>query len=369
MNKFQQLRRLGQSLWLDFIRRSYITSGELERLVAQGLAGVTSNPSIFEKAIAGSQDYDETLATLARQGKSTMEIYEALALEDIRLAAKVLLPLYEQSQALDGYVSLEVNPHLAYDSQATLVEAQRLFRLAARPNVMIKIPATRPGIAAIEEAIRLGINVNVTLIFSLEHYRAAAEAYLRGLERRAASGEEVANVASVASFFVSRIDTRVDELLATRGDTRLQGKAAIASAKVAYQCFLETFRGERWERLAQRGARVQRPLWASTSTKNPAYEDTLYVDHLIGAHTVNTLPPHTLEAFLDHGTVANTLERGVEEARIHLRRMAEAGIDLDAVTEQLQIEGVDAFRRSFDALLDSMARKCAALKMPHASQS
>lgn len=362
MTKLHQLAALGQAIWLDYIRRSFITSGELQALIDDGLRGVTSNPTILEKAIAGSADYDEELQQLVAAGLPVGEVYEALALEDIRRAADLLRPVYERTDGTDGYVSLEVSPKLAHDTAGTVAEARRLFAALGRPNVMIKVPATPQGIPAIETLIGEGINVNVTLIFSLTHYDAVAEAYISGLERRAASGGNLSRVASVASFFVSRLDTAIDRQLdnlqpPTPDLQSLKGKAAVANAKLAYARFRETFRGKRWEKLAAQGARLQRPLWASTSTKNPLYPDTLYVDSLIGPDTVNTVPPDTLTAFLDHGTVALTLEEGLGEAGEHLARLAGLGIDLEGITQKLQDEGVAAFARSFDTLLSSIAAK------------
>jgi transaldolase/glucose-6-phosphate isomerase len=353
------LREIGQSVWLDFIRRSFTTSGGLQRLVDQGVRGVTSNPSIFEKAIAGSDDYDNAMRGLVEAGRSVDEIYESLALEDIGRAADILRPVYEESACADGFVSLEVSPALAQDTERTIAEARRLFAVLNRPNIMIKVPATPAGIPAIETLIGQGINVNATLIFSLAHYEAVAQAYMAGLERLAATGPAGAlgRVASVASFFVSRIDTAVDRVLEGIGETELAGKIAIASARVAYGRFREIFRGKRWERLVAQGARVQRPLWASTSTKNPLYPDTLYVDSLIGPDTVNTIPPDTLEAFLDHGRVSPSLEAGIDEAGRQMGRLSELGIDLDAITEKLQEEGVAAFAKAFDGLMDSIAGK------------
>lgn len=357
MSKLDQLSNLGQSIWLDFIRRSFITSGDLQRLVDQGLRGVTSNPSIFEKAIAGSADYDEKLAALVEANRTTAEIYEALVLEDIQQAADILRPVYDATKGADGYVSLEVSPTLAHDTEGTIAEARRLFALLDRPNVMIKVPATQTGIPAIETLIAEGININVTLIFSLAHYKAVVEAYLRGLEKLAASGGDVSSVASVASFFISRVDTAVDTLLEGTGSAELQGKIAIANAKVAYKHFQQTFGSARWDKLAAQGARVQRPLWASTGTKNPGYPDTLYIDSLIGPNTVNTVPPATLTAYLDHGQVVQSLSSGSDEARLQLARLSELGINLDAVTQQLQDDGVAAFVKAFEALMASIAAK------------
>jgi len=357
MTKLEALARLGQSIWYDNIRRSLLESGELAGLMEKGVRGLTSNPSIFEKAIAGSSDYDEALEALAREGLSDTGIFEALAVEDIRWAADLLRPVYTRTEGADGYVSLEVSPTLAHETEDTIREAKRLFSLLDRPNVMIKVPATPAGIPAVRALIGAGVNVNVTLMFSLAHYDAVAEAYLSGLEELVAAGSDPSEVASVASFFVSRVDTAVDRELAAMGNESLLGKIAIANAKVAYARFKETFSGPRWEGLASRGARVQRPLWASTGTKNPHYSDTLYVDALIGPHTVNTVPPETLHAFLERGTLAPTLEEGVDEARAQLTRLTELGIDLPAITEQLQEEGVAAFSAAFEALLDSIRKK------------
>jgi transaldolase/glucose-6-phosphate isomerase len=357
MTKLHELADLGQAIWFDYIRRSFITSGELQALIDEGLRGVTSNPTIFEKAIAGSTDYDDALHRLVAEGKTVEAIYEALALDDIQRAADLLRPVYKQTGGADGYVSLEVNPNLAHDTEGTIAEARRLFTVLERPNVMIKVPATPAGIPAIETLISEGINVNVTLMFSLAHYEAVAEAYVTGLEKLAASGGDLSKVASVASFFISRVDSAVDRALEEIGETELQGKIAIANAKATYARFREVFSDERWERLAVQGARVQRPLWASTSTKNPLYPDTLYVDSLIGSDTVNTVPPATLNALLDHGTVAPTLEAGLGKARAQLAQLAELGVDLKALTQKLQDDGVAAFAKSFEALMAAIAEK------------
>jgi transaldolase len=357
MTKLHQLADLGQAIWLDYIRRSIIKSGELQKLVDQGMRGVTSNPSIFENAIAGSTDYDEDLNVLVSEGKSVEQIYEALAIDDIRGAADILRPLYDKTRGDDGYVSIEVNPTLAYDTEATIAEARRLFSKVRRANVMIKVPATPAGIPAINELIGEGVNVNVTLIFSLDQYEAVTSAYITGLEKLATSAGEVNKVASVASFFISRVDSAVDSALESIRNTNLQGKIGIDNAKVAYARFGEIFRGARWQRLVNLGARVQRPLWASTGTKNPAYPDTLYVDGLIGPDTVNTVPPNTLKAFLDHGNIAQTIDRDVETARARLAKLAKLGIELDAITKKLQDEGVAAFAKSYNGLLNSIVEK------------
>lgn len=357
MTKLQKLANLGQSIWLDYISRSFIASGELKKLVDKGLRGVTSNPTIFEKAIAGSTVYNEDLKRLVESGRTVEQIYEALVFDDIRRAADILLPVYKKTNCLDGYVSLEVNPNLAHDTEATITEARHLFAELERPNVMIKVPATPAGIPAIEKLIGEGVNVNVTLIFSLEQYEAVANAYIGGLEKLASAGGDLAKVGSVASFFISRVDTAVDEALKKVGKTEMQGKIAVDQAKIAYARFKEIFSGERWEKLAAKGARVQRPLWASTSTKNPAYPNTLYVEKLVGPDTVNTLPPATLDVFLDHGTVGTTLENDVEGAGRRIAKLAGLGIDFDAITKQILEEGVKSFAKSFEALLASVTEK------------
>ncbi len=355
MTKLHELSRLGQSIWLDYIRRSLITSGELKGLIDKGLRGMTSNPSIFEKAINGSSDYDESLKSF--KGKSAYEIYENLVIEDIVNAADTFRPVYEETNGLDGYVSLEANPELAYDTDGTIAEIRYLFKAVNRPNVMFKVPATSPGIPAIEKLISEGININITLIFSLSHYNAVANAFISGLEKLDANGGDISKVASVASFFVSRIDTVVDKELEKLGNTELQGKIAIACAKMVYERFQEIFNTDRWNRLASKGARVQRPLWGSTSTKNPKYSDLIYVDNLIGKHTVNTLPLNVLEAFLDHGRVELTIENGLQEAKDQIKQLEELGIDLDSITEDLQKKGVNAFAESFNALINSISEK------------
>lgn len=361
MTRMNEAAAVGQAIWLDFIRRSFLDSGELGELVAKGLRGVTSNPSIFQKAITASTDYDAAVERLVGEGSSVNDIYEALAIQDIRRACDIMRPVYESTDGVDGYVSLEVNPKLAYDTEGTVMEARRLSSLVDRPNVMIKVPATPEGIPAIETLTGEGININVTLIFSLQQYEDSAMAYIRGLEKLADANVDFSRVASVASFFVSRVDGKVDPKLVDLGNSELQGKIAIANAKMAYHRFGEIFSGPRWEKLAAQGARVQRPLWGSTSTKNPDYPDTLYVDTLMGPHTVNTVPPETLDAFLDHGCAARTVDADVEEARQHLAQLAELGIDLGDVTTQLMGEGVDAFADSFDELMSGIAEKVAAI--------
>ncbi len=357
-NALRRLHELGQSIWLDFISRELITSGELDRLIDLGLLGMTSNPTIFEKAIASSTAYDAQLAALAGRGLASQAIFEALAIKDIQDAADRLRPVYDRLAGADGFVSLEVSPALAHDTEATVAEVERLWRAVARPNVMIKIPATQEGLPAIARSIAKGINVNVTLLFDVDRYEAVVNAYFEGLERRAAAGQPIDGIASVASFFVSRVDTAVDKLLAQRPEhAHLLGTAAVANAKVAYERFERLFASARFARLSQQGARIQRVLWASTSTKNPAYPDLKYVEPLIGPHTVNTVPPPTLEAILDHATVRLSIREGVEEAHAALAALAAAGIDLKAVTKQLEDEGVAAFARSYEDLLGTIERK------------
>ena len=357
-SKLQRLYdEFGQSIWLDFISRDILASGQFQQLLDLGLRGVTSNPSIFNKAISGSALYDEDIRRLAREGADAFAIYDAISQADITAACDALLPLYEASGRGDGYVSIEVNPDLAYDTAGTVAEAKRLWASIDRPNLMVKVPATREGIPAIRELIAAGVNVNATLMFSLAHYEAVAYAYIEGLEARAANREDLSHVASVASFFVSRIDTAVDKALAAVGNVDLQGKIAVANAKLAYDRFKIVFGDARWQALADQGAQLQRPLWASTSTKNPAYSDVLYVENLIGPHTVNTLPLKTIEALLDHGRLARTVDVGVDEARAQIARLAELGIDFDQITEDLQTAGVQAFANDFHKLLDAIAQR------------
>ncbi|MDG4552687.1 MAG: transaldolase [Candidatus Competibacter sp.] len=362
-NPLRRLSAAGQSVWYDHIQRSMLTSGTLARLIAEdGLRGLTSNPTIFEKAIAGGNDYDGALRRELQRHpeQSSRELFYTLAIDDIRAAAAALRPTYDATDGVDGMVSLEVSPDLAHDAGGTVREARELFARLGLPNVMIKVPGTVPGLHAIERLIAEGINVNVTLLFSVERYVSVAEAYLRGLERRRARDLPLDRIASVASFFVSRLDTALDPILAQRRP-ELQGRIANANAKLAYQEYLEIFDGPRFAALRAAGARSQRLLWASTSTKNPAYPDLLYVDNLIGPDTVNTLPPATYDAFRDHGAVARTLDRDVETALAQLARLPELGIDLSAVTEQLEIEGVNAFVRSFETLLAAITVKTSPL--------
>ena len=356
MDKLHELHRLGQSIWLDYIRRSYTRGGQLARLVQQGLRGVTSNPTIFEKAITSAHDYDDQLRIVTEETDDPETIYESLAITDIREAADTLRPVYDESDRADGFVSLEVSPTLAYDPQGTIDAAKRLFKAVSRPNLMIKIPATAEGIPAIRSVISAGINVNVTLIFSIANYETVGEAYLSGLEKLAELGGNPSGVASVASFFVSRIDVAVEDALLSLG-AEVDGSIAVDNARLAYVRFKELFSGERWERLERSGARPQRLLWASTGTKNDALPDTFYVDELIGGPTVNTVPPATLDAFVDHGTVAATLERDVAGAWDRFDRLSRIGIDLEKLTNELQAAGVNSFANSFASLLEGVDQK------------
>jgi transaldolase len=367
MNPLKQIAEYGQSIWLDYIRRQLIASGELKRLIQEdGLRGMTSNPSIFEQAIVGSPDYDADIGAMASVGTNVAEIYEALSVRDVQSAADEFRLLYEETGGRDGFVSLEVNPHLAHQTEETLQEARGLWDKVNRPNVFIKVPATLEGLPAIRQLIAEGINVNVTLLFGLPRYRQVAEAYLAGLEERVARGQSLTHVRSVASFFVSRIDSMVDpmlEKLTQEGGPKgqlageLRGEVACASAQMAYQIYREIIGTGRWKKLAARGAAVQRLLWASTSTKNPAYSDVKYVEPLIGKDTVNTLPLETLNAYRDHGQPNARLEDNVDKARMVLDRLPALGIDIDAVTQRLEDEGVEKFNKPFDKLMDSLKQK------------
>jgi transaldolase/glucose-6-phosphate isomerase len=364
MNRIENLHSLGQSIWYDNIQRRLLESGEMEELIRSGdIRGVTSNPSIFNNAIAKTHDYDAALKPMAWAGWTAEQIFYQLAVEDIRAAADLFRELYDQTQGGDGYVSLEVNPTLAHDAEGTAAEAKRLWEWVNRPNLMVKIPATLEGLAAIRKTIAAGVNVNVTLIFSLERYAAVIDAYLGGLEDRLAAGLPVSGIASVASFFISRADTKVDGQLQSivqkagphaQKATHLLGKAAIANAKLAYALFQESVASERFKKLKSQGARVQRPLWASTSTKNPAYRDVIYVEDLIGPDTVNTMPPQTLDAFREHGEAHLTLTQGVDQARQDLSELETLGIAMSAVTQELEIEGVKSFAEAFAAMLKAI---------------
>jgi transaldolase len=364
-NPLKTLGTFGQSIWLDYIRRDLITSGQLRRLIEEdGLRGMTSNPSIFEKAIVDSHEYDQDIRTMASEGKGVNAIYETLSQRDVQSAADEFRSVYDKSGGLDGYVSLEVNPHLARDTKGTVTEAHRLWKMLARPNVFIKVPATTEGLSAIQELISEGINVNVTLLFGLPRYRQVADAYLAGLAARAARGKPINHVASVASFFISRIDGLVDPLLdkiiGQGGDKAdlaktVRGQVAIASAKMAYQLYKEMFGSDRFKPLADQGAHVQRLLWASTSTKDPDESDVKYVEALIGPDTVNTAPLETLDAYRDHGDPKPRLEQDIAEARLEMERLQKLGINIDRVTQQLEDDGVMKFNKPFDKLLQTLA--------------
>ena len=376
-NPLLQLMQYGQSYWLDDLTRGMITSGELQqRVTEQGLRGITSNPSTFHKAISDSQDYDTQIERLVHEGYDAAQIYEHLTVTDIQEACDILQPVYTDSDGTDGFVSLEVSPHLAHDAEATMHEVRRLSKAVDRPNVFIKIPGTLAGLPAIEEMLYEGINVNITLLFAIKDYEAVAHAYIRALERRVAENLPIRNVASVASFFLSRIDVLVDELLGHRlhasgskGDgpraDQLLGQTAIANAKLAYQSFKRIFAGDRWQALTVKGARVQRPLWASTGTKNPNYHDVRYIEPLIGPHTVTTMPADTIAAFADHGIVEPTVEANLEQAHQSLRDLESVGIHLDYVTQRLQDEGVQKFIDPYDALMDALATQYYAPQVAH----
>lgn len=366
-NPLSQLASCGQSYWLDNLTRSMIRTGELQRRVTkEGLRGMTSNPTTFHAAITGGRDYDEQIDQLSRTDMTTTELFESLMASDVRDACDILRPVYESTGRLDGYVSLEVSPHFAHDAYRTMEHARRLFSMVNRPNVMIKIPGTSAGIPAIEEMLYEGLNINITLLFSIQSYQGVAEAYLRALERRVGDNRPIDGVASVASFFVSRVDTLIDQLLAHRiyGDdksalpSQLLGRAAVANARVAYKYFKQIFAGERWAKLTGRGARVQRVLWASTGRKNPAYSDVGYVEPLVGRETVNTMPEATIKAFADHGrAVPDSVEADVEDALEVLRELENVGIDYRCATWQLENEGIQKFIDSYDACLQAIEKK------------
>lgn len=369
---FQIEQTYGQSIWMDNLSRTLIESGELKKMIEErGIVGITSNPAIFEKAIVGNATYDADIEAGIRAGKSVLEIYESLVFDDIRNACDILKPIYESSNKLDGYVSIEVPPTIADDTESTIQEARRYYQQIGRENVMIKIPGTKMGLPAVEQVIADGINVNVTLLFSVDSYVETFWAYIRGLEKRAAEGKDISNIASVASFFLSRIDSnidaRVDEKLKAGSDDinmeaqlrSIKGKVAIANAKVAYQKYKEIIASDRWKALAQKGAKVQRLLWASTGTKNPDYSDVMYVDELVGLDTVNTLPPSTIEACADHCSPASRIETGVEEAYNLLATLKEPDIDihLEEVMDELLLDGIDKFVTPFQTLMSSLEEK------------
>jgi transaldolase len=367
-NPLTELVRLGQSVWHDNIRRELLTSGKLKKMVQAGeITGLTSNPTIFEQAIAGSKDYDEQVSQLAREGKNAEEIFDALAIDDIRNAADVFRLVYDRTGGNDGYVSIEVAPKWANDTDTTIEEAHRLWETVHRPNLMVKIPGTKAGIPAIRQCIADGLNINVTLIFSLERYEEVMDAYLQGLIERVDAGKTVKQTASVASFFVSRVDTLVDKLLDEKSKTAsdadkmkleaLKGKAAVANAKLAYEQFRKKFSTEAAQALLNQGARKQRPLWASTSTKNPAYPDTYYVEALIGPDTVDTMPPATIDAYRDHGEPQIRLDKDLDVARLAMEELAAVGIRMDEVTHKLEIDGVASFAKSFDSLIATVEQQ------------
>jgi transaldolase len=359
MEKLKEVRKIGQSIWLDFIQRGLITSGQLKQLVADGVSGLTSNPTIFHKAVTQGQDYDEAIKNILKSNPdaSITDIYDCLTIEDIQMAADVFRPVYDASDGIDGLVSLEPTPALAYDTKGTLMEVRRLWQLVGRPNLMIKVPATPPGIPAIEQCIAEGININITLMFSMTHYEAVARAYLQGLARC----DNPQQITSVASFFVSRVDTYADkelEKIGTEEALALRGKAAVANSKLVYRRAKEVFSGDEFAKQKQRGARIQRVLWGSTSTKNPEYNDVKYVEELMGPDTINTLPKETIDLLLDHGKIGDTLNEGMAEAEQVLNDLKKAGINLDSITEQLQVDGVKSFSDSFDQLIAALEEKC-----------
>lgn len=374
MNPLLELQSHGQSIWLDFITRDFIAQGKLKRLIEEdGLRGVTSNPTIFQKAISGGKEYDGTIRRQLGEGKEADAIFETIAIEDIQQACDAFLPVYERTKGGDGFVSIEVSPGVARDTRATIEEVRRLHRGVNRPNVMVKIPGTKEGLPAIEQGLSEGININITLIFSLQRYREVIDAWLAGLGRLAAKGGDISSISSVASFFVSRVDASVDSQLEQKinqasGDQKknleaLLGKAAIANARQAYRIFQEAVNGPTFKQLEQKGARMQRPLWASTSTKNPKYLDVYYVEELIGKDTVNTLPLQTIESFRDHGRVRNSLSEDPSESARTLEKLKQAGIDMESVTRQLEGDGIRLFTQSYGSLLESIRTKREVLKV------
>ena len=366
-NRLKALHDLGQSIWLDFIDRTILQNGDLARMIREdAVTGMTSNPTIFEKALAEGAEYDDQIKS-APPGLTAWDLFELVETTDVRSACDIFSDTHRAEKGGDGFVSIEVSPGVSHDADASIAEARRLWSTVARPNVMVKIPGTREGARAVRALIAEGINVNITLLFSIDAHRSVIDAYMGGLEDRLAKGGDISGIASVASFFVSRVDTEVDKRLdaiAATGDAAtkdralsLKGRAAIANAKLAYQLFREVFAGERWERLAAKGARLQRPLWASTSTKNPAYRDVVYVEELIGPDTVDTMPPATTEAFKDHGVVERTVDRNVREAQRVMEQLAEIGIDFTDVTNKLLVDGLASFQKSFDSLIAGLERK------------
>jgi transaldolase len=362
-NRLREIEALGQAVWIDNLNRQLLDEGTLRQLVEEdGISGVTSNPTIFEKGMGHSDRYDDAFREVAAETSDPQEIFERLALRDVRDACDLLRHTFDETGGADGYVSFELPASLAFDADGSVEAALRLHGLIDRPNVLIKVPGTAEGVQAFEELTARGVNVNVTLLFAVERYREVAEAYVRGLQRRADAGEPIDKAASVASFFVSRVDTKVDAELERLGREDLRGRAAVANARIAYADFEQIFSGEAWERLAAAGANVQRPLWASTSTKNPDYPDTLYVDELIGPHTVNTMPDATIEAAREHATPARTVDRDVEGARAFMAELREIGVDVDdIVMRQLVEEGVESFAKSYESLLETLERKAGEL--------
>ena len=362
-NGLREIEALGQSIWIDNISRELLDEGTMRRLVEEdGISGVTSNPTIFEKAMGHSDRYDDEFREALDETNDPQRIFELLAYRDIRDAADLLRDTFDRTSGQDGYVSFEVPASLAFDADKTIEAAQRYKAEIDRPNVLIKVPGTGDGVRAFEELTALGVNVNVTLLFAVERYEAIAEAFIKGLERRVEKGESINKSASVASFFVSRVDTKVDKALEGTGREDLQGKAAVANARIAYESFERIFSGPRWEALAAKGARVQRPLWASTSTKNPAYPDTIYVDDLIGPHTVNTMPVQTIEAARDHATAKRTIDTDVDQAHKVIEEVKAAGVDFDRIVmQELVDEGVKSFAASYDSLLETIKGKASTL--------
>ena len=358
-NPLHELNASGQSIWLDYIDRTMLRDGSLKkRIETDALTGMTSNPTIFEKALAEGSAYDDQIAS-ASGSFTAMELFELVETTDVRDACDIFRPVYDRTKGKDGFVSIEVSPGAANDARATITEAQRLWKTVDRPNVMIKIPGTAEGAKAVEEAIANGINVNITLLFSLEAYGRVIEAYLRGLEARVKAGKPIHEIHSVASFFISRVDTEVDKRLGS--NDALKGKAAIANAKLAYALFQKEFGSPRWKALSAKGGNVQRPLWASTSTKNPAYRDVIYVEELIGPDTVNTMPPATIEAFRDHGKVARSIDRNLGQAQKELNGIEAAGVSMKEVTDKLLVDGLASFQKSFETLVSGLEKKTKSL--------
>jgi transaldolase len=354
-NKVKQIHSFGQSIWLDFIARNIIKNGQLKQLIDEdGVRGVTSNPAIFEKAISSSSDYDADIAELSDTTDNNEDIFFGVAIKDIQAAADLFKGVFDESKGEDGYVSLEVSPFLALDTAGTIKQAAELWKKVDRKNVMIKIPGTKPGIEAIRQSIAHGININVTLLFGLPRYEEVAEAYISGLEDHLAAGHSIEHIRSVASFFLSRIDVLVDPMLEAKGEKALMGEVAIASAKKAYEIYKRIFSGPRWEKLVARGANPQRLLWASTSSKNPAFKDTKYVEALIGPETVDTVPLETIEAFRDHGILANTLGQELDKATATMKKLKSVGINIDEITQKLEDEGIDKFNKPFEKLLQAI---------------